>query len=342
MHEYRRARCTCPGCGEQAQVPFPEAVRAPVQYGTGVVSLCTLLHNDYHLPVAKVSQLFCDLFGYEINGATVLAANARAFTALEPSEQAIVGQVEQARTLHVDETGLRVEGRLHWLHVASTDALSYYFVDARRGRLALESSASVLPSFQGHMIHDCWSSYFRFEQCQHGLCGAHLIRELRAQAELGAAWAGALIDLLLEAHRFKETQGVLPAVLYHELRRRYFSLLREGVATHPLPASSPGRGRKKRGKARSLIYRLHKHHEAVWAFAREEHVPFTNNQAERDLRPAKLKQKVNGGFRTKAGADIFARVRGICSSLRKQGKHVFNELRQVLEQPHYVPFNPAS
>ena len=340
VHEYRRPVCRCPGCGHRNQAAFPEAVTAPVQYGAGVSALATLLHNDYHVPVAKVSRLFCDLFGYRLNEATIQAANRRTAAALVASQAAIDAHIAQAAVAHADETGLRCAGRLHWLHVLSTPSLSTYFVHAKRGRQALESSSSLLGRFAGCLIHDCWGSYFVVHSGRHGLCNAHLIRELRALSEQGAAWAGALIAVLLEGHHYKATQGVVPPSVYWSLKQRYFGLLRQGLATHPMPVQQAGRGRKKRGKARSLIRRLIRYHAAVWRFAHDASVPFTNNQAERDLRMSKVKQKVNGGFRTEEGARVFAQVRGFSSTARKQGKQVFKELRRALQEPDYllVPF----
>ena len=340
VHEYRRPVCVCPGCGHRNQEAFPVSVTAPVQYGAGVSALATLLHNDYHVPVAKVSRLFADLFGYRLNEATIQAANRRTVSALAPSQVAIDAHLAQAEVAHADETGLRCAGRLHWLHVLSTPALSTYFVHPKRGRLALESSLSVLGRFSGCLVHDCWGSYFVVHSGVHGLCNAHLIRELRALSEQGAAWAEALIAVLLEGHRYKAAEGVVPAPVYRGLKQRYFALLRQGLRAHPMPAQHSGRGRKKRGKARSLIRRLIRYHAAVWRFAHDKSVPFTNNQAERDLRMAKVKQKVNGGFRTEEGARVFAQVRGFCSTARKQGKQVFKELCRALQEPDYllVPF----
>jgi transposase len=255
VREYQREVCRCPSCGARNQIPFPEAVTAPVQYGAGVVALSTLLHNDYHVPVAKVSRLFGDLFGYALNEATIQAANRRTAAALAPSQAAIEAQIAQAQVTHADETGLRCAGRLNWLHVLSTPSLSTYFVHPKRGRLALESSSSVLGRFAGCLVHDCWSSYFGVHSGRHGLCNAHLIRELRALAEQGALWAGTLVEVLLEGHRYKTAQGVVPPAVYRGLKQRYFALLRQGLATHPMPVQQPGRGRRKRGKARSLIRR---------------------------------------------------------------------------------------
>ena len=342
VQEYRRPVCVCPGCGHRNQEAFPASVTAPVQYGVGVWTLSTLLHNDYNVPLDKVSQFFADVFGYRLNGATVLSASHRSYQALAESEEGIRKRLMQAPVVHVDETGLRCAGRLHWVHVASTEALTHYFVHAKRGKDALTSSASVLPGYTGHLVHDCWSSYFRFTGAGHSLCGAHLIRELRAQAEQGAPWAEAMIALLLEAYDQTQQRGVVAPWQYRQMKQRYFGLLRAGLKWHPPPAAQRRRGRKKRGKARSLIWRLIRHHKAVWAFARYAEVPFTNNQAERDLRMVKGKQKVNGGFGTVYGAAVFARIRGFCSTARKQGKHVFKELSRALQEPDYVLIQPAT
>jgi transposase len=336
VHEYRRGRSRCRQCGSQTQAPFPDHVRAPVQYGAGVQALCTLLHNDYHVPVAKVGQLFMDLFDQRVNEATVLAANARTYEALAASETAIRAGLKRSALLHVDETGIRAQGRLNWLHSASNASLSYYFIHHKRGKKALASEASLLPGYRGRLVHDCWASYFCFTEAEHSLCAAHLIRELRALAERGACWAEEMIELFLEAYRLIEETAVLGRRTYYQFKHRYFALLRQGLQKHPPLPKKPGqRGRRKRGKARSLILRLIRYHEAVWAFACHGEVPFTNNQAERDLRMAKLKQKINGGFRTEQGARVFARIRGFCSTARKQGKQVFKELTQALHEPDY-------
>ena len=336
VHEYRRGRSRCQRCGSHTQPSFPDHARAPVQYGARVQALCALLHNDYHVPVAKVGQLFMDLFGQGINGASVLAANERTYTALAPSEAAIRVHLKRSPLLHVDETGLRAQGRLHWLHSASTRGFTYYFLHRKRGKDALESSDSLLPEYRGRIIHDCWASYFKFTQARHGLCNAHLIRELRFFAERHADWAEQTIELLLQAYRQTQQEGSLNRVTYYAYKRRYFDQLRQGLMRYPPSCYPQIAGRKrKRGKMRSLMLRLIRYHEAVWAFACHEEVPFTNNQAERDIRMVKLKQKINGGFRTEHGARVFARIRGFCSTARKQGKQVFKELTRALQEPEY-------
>jgi hypothetical protein len=160
-------------------------------------------------------------------------------------------------------------------------------------------------------------------------------------AEAGEILFGDSIQSLEQINRYKAAEGVVPPSVYRSLKQRYFGLLRQGLAAHPV--QQPDRGRKKRGKA--LIRRLIRYHAAVWQFAHDASVPFTTadsqrNQAERDLRMTKVKQKVNGGFRTEEGAWVFAQVQGFCSTARKQGKQIFKELCRALREPDYllVPF----
>jgi transposase len=213
--------------------------------------------------------------------------------------------------------------------------LSYFFVHPKRGKDALWSDRSLLPVYLGRMMHDCFASYFKFEAADHSLCGAHLLRELAA---LGThEWAQALQILLLDAYWEVHRGGVLDRARYYDYKRRYFQILRMGLEEHlPYVAIGVSPGRKKLGKARSLIRRLPLYHKQVWTFALDEVVPFTNNQIERDIRMVKLKQKITGGFRTKAGADVFARIAGFCSTVRKQGQSVFKELKRAMQEPEYV------
>jgi transposase len=302
-----------------------------------VEALCVLLHNNYHIALERVSRLLGDLFSHPVNAATILSAQHRAYDRLAASEAVIQEALLSSAALNVDETGLRAAGKLHWLHGASSSQLSYFFVHPKRGKDALWSEASLLPSYRGRMIHDCFASYFKFEQADHGLCGAHLLRELEALGQDEGSWAAAMRSLLLEAYWQVSQEGRLDRANYYRYKRRYFEILRQGLEEH-LPYVTIGihPGRKKRGKARSLIRRLVRYHKAVWAFALDEAVPFTNNQAERDIRMVKLKQKINGGFRTKAGADAFARIAGFCSTVRKQGQSVFAELKRAMQQSQYA------
>jgi len=329
VSEYRLYERCCPHCKRSQSGAFPEQVTAPVQYGPGVLALCTLLNNSFHLSCSHISELFEDLYGHPLNEGTVVQANARAYQALQASEQAAKAALLAASVAHFDESGIRCNGSTQWLHVVSTALFTYLFTSAHRGLKALESGLSLLKDFSNQAVHDCWASYFTFTGASHALCNAHLLRELQALIEQGAAWAAAMKALLLEIYQATDKgSGSLTEQQLAPYLARYDAICLQAHEQEP-PELKPPRGRSKKSKGRNLYERLVKHRQAVLAFAYHEQVPFTNNQAERDIRPVKGKIKTAGCFRTPLGASHYARIQGFVSTARKQGRQVFVELKNA-------------
>jgi len=338
--EYQRFRCQCPVCGKTQDGLFPPHVQAPTQYGERVRALATLLNTPYKLPFRKIRRLFADLFGYAINERTLVTANTHCYTALAPSEAVIKAQLLASPVCHFDETGLRVDGRLQWQHVASNANATYLFVHPNRGQQALDSEASLFPAYHGWAVHDCWRSYFRFSTCRHALCGAHLLRELTAVIEQGSRWAKQMHTFLLTLYRVTDrgTRSVAHAQRWSVL---YDAICSRAQREEPSPHRRHLKGKPRRTKGRNLAERLVTYKSAVLAFAFHAEVPFTNNQAERDVRPVKVKQHIAGCFRTLAGAQQYARIASFVSTARKQHRHVFKELCRVF-QGHSFLLEPAS
>jgi transposase len=313
--EHRLGQIAC--CGVVQRGEYPAEVTASVQYGAGVRALVTKLSVDHKMPLEQISQLFEDLYGHDLNSATIEDALELGYALAEPVERQVIAHLLEQETVHFDETGVRVAGKLHWLHTAATETHTHLFVHEKRGAEALASEASVLKDFTGTAVHDCWSPYFNFEDARHVLCGAHLLRELNSLVENGSLWAEDMHGLLLALHNMPR-----PIVAAEEVRKHYHLILAQADLEEPPP--QPGkRGKPKQSKGRNLLNRLREHEDGVLAFALEPGVPFTNNQAERDLRPAKVKQKVSGCFRTKPGARVYARLQAAISTFRKQGMNVF-------------------
>ncbi len=340
-------QCAC-GRVHRGRLPLG-VVAAPVQYGAGVRALTVMLNNSCQLSFEKTSALFKDLFGHDLNESTAVSNNKMAFANLEATENRIKEQLLSSEVLHADETGLKVSGKLnYWLHTTCNALFTYLFVSEKRGKKAHTEAVSILGAFKGWLLHDCYAFYFKFTQCLHGLCGPHLLRELQAQIEQDKAWATALHATLLDL--FKRSEKGTKTVPNMALEKKnWLEACQNAIQLEELllPITSPPesppkkkRGRKKRGKALSLLDRLVKHCDSVLAFAEFEIVPFSNNQAERDLRPAKTKQKVAGCFRTPDGANSYARIQGFISTCRKHQLNVFNELRAVCSTaiPYVAPF----
>jgi len=291
------------------------------------------LNIDYRIPFAKVQQFWADLTGYTYNPATLISTQTALDEQLVPIEARIKEQLKAAAVCHFDETGVRVGGKLQWLHVASDGHYTHLFVHPKRGQDALLSAQSIFSDCLNWTVHDCWASYFTVGEGRHALCGAHLLRELAALTEQGSRWANAMHSYLLEAYKASRN-GSLPAPEQVHWRDCYAQLCGQADEEELPPLvffkANGHTARPKRSKGRNLLDRLILHQEAVLAFAFSPGVPFTNNQAERDLRPVKVKQRVSGCFRTESGAAVYARISGFVSTMRKNGRNVVNEIASVL------------
>ncbi len=326
--EYQIAQVFCPICGQSHRGEFPSDIKAPTQYGTGVKALVTLLNSEYKLPFEKIQTLFGDLYGYAINVGTIITANATCYDKLADTESLIQEKITSSMVVNSDESGVRCNGKLHWLHVASTSFFTYLFVHQKRGKEAIESDTSILNRFFGWLVHDCWSSYFNLTHLKHAVCGAHLLRELQSLIENQSQWAISFKAFLMETYNkpLEERLGTRT-----EIEQQYDRLLEQAQIEEPQPTRTGSRGRHKRTKGRNLLERLQKFKPDVLAFAFNAEVPFTNNQAERDIRPIKVKQKISGCFRTFKGAEHYARIAGFISTTRKHKLNVFKELCNVFE-----------
>jgi transposase len=233
-----------------------------------------------------------------------------------------------------------------WVHVASTEELTHYAVHEKRGVEATKE-IGILPFFKGVAMHDGLSSYWQYEQCVHALCNAHHLRELRfVEEEHKQEWAGQMKALLMEIEEAVREEAAcggtcLRPERVEEFERRYQRLVEAGLKANPPPERTGKRGRPKQSKGKNLVDRLDKHRGAVLRFMHDFRVPFDNNRAERDLRMVKVRQKISGGFRTRRGAQMFCRIRGYISTVRKQGKNVLAALESVFMGDPFVPSLPA-
>jgi len=286
------------------------------------------------LPYACAAELIHDVYGLAISPATLLAWVAEARTALQATADQIADQLRATAVLNADESGLRVAGKLHWLHIAANDTLTWYGVHAKRGLEAIEAHA-ILPKRLGVLVHDCWAPYWKLDDSIHALCNAHLLRELVYVKEItGQQWPESMMQLLLGANRVctaaRRQQRTLDPNDVAAFRTVYDALVREGEAIHPETAQQPGqRGRSKQSIAANLLRRFRLHADAVLLFISNPAVPFTNNLGERAVRMPKVKQKISGCFRTLAGAEHFCVIRSCLDTLRKQGHGMLTVLQRA-------------
>ena len=333
--EYQIHKAKCPICGMSNKGSVPEGIKAPTQYGNGVKSYVVMLNVHYKLPYKKIQLLFKDLFGYPINESTIFSASENCYNNLEDTENIIKTKVSLNDVVHADETGLRIEGKLQWLHTATTSLFTYLFVHKNRGKEALESESSILGKLNNWLVHDSWSSYFSFKNYKHAMCGAHILRELQGLVDAGQSkWAKTFKIFLMSVYEMPFDERIKRK---QQIHNRFMRICNIGEHMEPPPIKTSGkRGRYKRTKGRNLVERLIKYQGAVLAFAFNENVPFTNNLAERDIRPTKIKQKISNSFRSFKGAEYYVRIEGFISTARKNNKNIFNELSTTFAGSNFI------
>ncbi len=311
--------------GRRVYADFPEGVDSPVQYGFHFQAWLVYLSDYQMIPLRRIRSMCADLFGYSVSEATIVAARERCADNLEGFMEVTGERLGNAAVLHADETGMRVKGKTAWLHSLSNAERTLYHIDPKRGYEAIERMG-ILEDYNGSLVHDFWPAYFKL-LCNHAMCNQHIVREL-TYFEERYSWAAKMKALLLQAcenpleHSFEQWQEA------------YSKILEEGSAEIGF---EPEKSRKQRGrpakpKELNLLERLDKHQSSVLAFLRDTEVPFTNNQAEQDVRMAKVKQKVSGCFRSWQGAELFATIRSYISTCIKQKQGVFEALRKAMQK----------
>jgi transposase len=326
--EHRAHSCWCSACGTETQAAFPAEVKAAAQYGATVEALVVYLQAWQLIPEDRLAELMSDVFGVEVATATIAAMGHRKAQELTGLAEQIEQQVKKAAVKHLDETGYRIAGALQWLHVASTWLLTCYRTADKRG--------AMWAGVRGIIVHDFWRPYLTMLGVTHALCNAQHLRELKALMDIEKEpWARAMHRFLRQAcHAANlaraQQQSLRPGFLVW-LSARYDRILAQGFAFHesqpPLGAGLPTRrGRIRRRTGHNLLLRLHDHKEDTLRFLSDPTVPFTNNQAERDLRMMKVRQKISGGFRSATGAQTFATLRTVLSTARKQDWNILATL----------------
>jgi transposase len=342
--EHRSWIKKCPYCGCKNKANFPENITKPVQYGPRVKAIAVYLRDFQLIPYGRISRAFKDLFGLTMSPATVKSAENKCFHNLREVIDQIKKRLIKEDVIHCDETGMRVDGHNDWCHVNSTDKLTYYFHHRSRGSEAMNDE--ILPEYRGIIVHDFWSSYFKYPMCKHAMCNAHLRRELKGVHENSKQeWAQEMSKLLAETKKYidevKEQGNEIKEEDIESLKERYRRIIMKGIKENPPPIKSKSqkgkKGRPRQSKAKNLLDRFIKFEEEILRFATDLKVPFENNQAERDLRMVRVQQKISGTFRTPQGADAFCRNRGYISTIMKNMMSVMDSLNEALKGEPPLP-----
>ncbi len=324
----------CPNCDATVKGEFPEDMPGKLQYGNGIKAFAIHLIISQMVALNRVQKQIAAMIGSVIAEASLLKYILRLDEALDNWEASAIERLLQAPSLHVDETSFNVEKKKYWIHVYSSGGTTLKLLHRKRGKEAIVG-LNIIPRYGGVIIHDCWASYLSYDHCGHGLCGSHLLRELTFIIDSNQyRWARNMKKLLQETCRTvaKREDKCLTEKEYANLQKRYRNILTRGSKELPeIPPKPKGkRGKMAKSDAHNLWERLKIYETAVLLFAKDPNVPFTNNRAERDLRMAKVKQKVSGCFRKERYARAYCRISSYLQTMSNQGVNPLVAIQMAL------------
>ena len=316
----------CPNCVHVNKAKFPSDVVAPVQYGSRIQSIAMYMMYYQFIPEDRLAISFNDLYGININTTTLNNISLKLYNGLAVYEENTEAILANSKLLHFDETGIRVEKELNWLHSTSNKDAVIYKAHQKRGIEAM-NTFYVHSSFTGIAVHDHWKPYLKMRANSHSLCNAHILRELVGIYEKSdAVWAEEMEKFLYKAHNYVElyrTEGQLPENYLVMLNKEYDKILEKAKCYY-----DGYRCIKKLGKP--LCARLQDYKTEILRFMYNFEVPFTNNLAEQDIRMCKVKYKISGCFRSMKGLRIFCRIRGYIGTARKQSINLFTAIEDAV------------
>jgi len=318
----------CTNCGKKNKSKFPEHLVQEAQYGDRIKAFAVYAHSYQILPYSRTSELIYDLTGHKISVGSLVNFQAECSNNLEAFEVEIKKALLQSPILHADETGVKVEGDLGWFHVLSTELLSFFGYHKKRGKEAI-NAFNIIPLYKGNLVHDRFSPYFSYA-CEHSLCNAHILRELQYLWESKKLKWARNISLLLAGVHHKIKQGKI------YLEKDYLRILNE-YEKLIAPTIENYNSVYTKTNEEKLAFALEKQKHLFLKFIKNKLVPFDNNQAERDLRMMKVKQKVSGCFRSSEYAEHFAKIKSYISTLKKNEQEILLKLLNAFQNNAFFP-----
>ena len=336
-HQLIARRCSCgtTTCGAP-----PAGVTAPVQYGPRITAIILYLYVGQFMSKKRTAQALAELFGTPVSEGTVATMTTRAADGLDGFLDQVKDRIVESETAGFDETGLRVAGKLHWVHCARTGRYTLITCHTKRGREGIDDMG-VLGRFRGVAVHDAWAPYDTYIESEHQLCCAHALRELQGVADTAPpdaqwCWATQVSDALVAMQHLAAdaiatgADRIDPDALAEQVRR-YRSAAQIGLT------ETAARSDKPMQKHNALARRLLDRQDDYLRFTTGRRIPADNNGSERDIRMIKLRQKVSGCLRTLTGAKQFCAIRSYLSTAAKHGRNFFDTFVMLAEGQPWLP-----
>jgi transposase len=319
--EHTIHRDYCPKCKKDVESVVPDAMPGAT-LGHHVIALTAWFHYGLGITIDQV----VDILGYhlqtKLTPGGLIDAWRRLAEVLNAWYQQIGEQAKKSSHLHADETGWRVNGVTYWLWCFANTRVCYYMIDRCRGSPALQKFFTDV--FEGVLITDFWAPYESVCAQDRQYCLVHLLRELekvdlRNDSAEWQAFAKKLRRLLRDGIRLRKCADFVPGKFQSRVDRLNTRLAKLAAEEHL------------DGDTRRLTKRLRKYAEYIFTFLDYAYVPFDNNFAERQIRPAVILRKNSQSNRSDRGAATQAILMSVYRTLKLRGLNPTRTIADALK-----------
>jgi transposase len=339
--EYVAQAKECPGCGTVTGGELPAHVRARASFGPETCAQAANLTAGHHIPVYRATLLLCQLAGIAVSTGWMAGIRGRAAALVEAGgfTARVRELLKAAPAMHADETPARAAGGTRYVHLACTRYLTCMHTGDRSADAI--DAGGVLPGYGGVIVRDGYAGYGHLADALHAWCGVHLLRDLKGLYDFEPSkqeWASRMAGLLIEARDAASAarqagQSALDAAILDDLVTRYRELAAAGLAASLYRRTATAKD------ARRLARRFLSFEDMILRFATRPDLDiFSNNEAERTIRPVKIQQRSSGGcWRTLEGLAEFALIHSYLSTAVKWGISKLDALRDLFNGHAWLP-----
>jgi transposase len=339
--EYVAQAKECPCCGTVTEGVLPAFVRARASFGPETSAQAANLACGHFIPVGRAAELLGQMMGVAVSTGWMAGIRGKAAALVGASGfmARVRDLLKTAPAVHADETPARAAGGMRYVHLACTAYLTHLHTGDRSGDAI--DAGGVLPGYSGVIVRDGYHAYGHLTDALHAWCGAHLLRDLKDLYDFEPGqqdWASRMAGLLAgarDAARDARQAGrpVLDAAVLEDLVARYRALATDGLAANVYRRTATAKD------ARRIARRFLNCEDMILRFATRPDLDiFTNNEAERTIRPVKVQQRSSGGaWRTIEGLADFALVQSYLSTAGKWGISKLDALRDLFGGHAWMP-----
>ena len=339
--EYVAQAKACPCCGTVSEGVLPARVRARASYGPEAHAQAANLTCGHHVPAGRAAVLLAQMAGLAVSSGWMAGIRGKAAALIEASGFAgrVRALLAHAPAVHADETPARAAGGLRYVHLACTPYLALMHTGDRSA--AAIDAGGVLPGYRGVLVRDGYHGYWHLAGAAHAWCAAHLLRDLKGvhDAEPRAQeWAAKMACLLLWARDTaaaarRAGQARLDPAFLDDLAGCYQAAAAEGITANLFRHGTAPR------EGRALARRFQRYQDDILRFVTRPDLDiFTNNEAERTIRPVKVQQRSSGGcWRTLQGLADFAIVQSYLTTATRWGISKIDALRRLFNGHPWIP-----